>query len=102
MITIWKVRALLVDRSITPDEENDFLLQDNSDGVGPFIAHWDEAKLGPIPSEADLDLFQAEAVLLQKEAARNPDAELRAVLAKATTIAALKIAFTDWLAMKGV
>ena len=29
------------------------IMQDNSDGQGPFIAEWDETQLGPKPSEAD-------------------------------------------------
>lgn len=33
----------------------DFAIQDNSDGRGPFIAKWNEAKLGPKPDKAKLD-----------------------------------------------
>ena len=55
MITIWKVRALLIRRGITADEDKDFRLQDNSDGAGPFIAEWDAAKLGAQPTKAELD-----------------------------------------------
>ena len=109
MITIWKVRALLADRGIAPDEENDFLLQDNSDGAGPFIAEWDEAKLGTKPSEAELDAMQVEADALQAEAAKNPTDELdaalaavQATLASASTVAGLKTVFNDMIdAMRG-
>lgn len=31
----------------------DFRVQD--DGSGPYIAHWDEAKLGPRPTQEELD-----------------------------------------------
>jgi hypothetical protein len=33
--------------------ERDFTLRD--DGTGPYIAHWDEAKLGPRPTQEELD-----------------------------------------------
>ena len=28
-------------------------MQDNSDGLGPFVAFWDETQLGPRPTVAD-------------------------------------------------
>lgn len=34
--------------------QGDYLVQDNSDGNGPYIAQWDEAKLGPQPDAATL------------------------------------------------
>ena len=83
MITIWKVRALLADRGIAPDRENDFQLQDNSDGEGPFIAKWIISKLGPKPSEADLDTFKTQADALQAEAAKNPNDELASAISEA-------------------
>ena len=66
MITIWKVRALLIQRAVAVDEDRDFRLQDNSDGAGTFIAEWDVAKLGAKPIEAQLDVFQTEADVLQE------------------------------------
>lgn len=32
----------------------DYTVQDDSDGKGPYIAHWDVTKLGPQPDEATL------------------------------------------------
>lgn len=29
------------------------VLQDDADGLGPFIAHWDESELGPLPTTTD-------------------------------------------------
>ncbi len=82
MITIWKVQAFLAVRGIVPDEERDFRLQDNSDGAGPFIAHWNEDKLGAKPSEAELDALQTQADALQVEAMKDPSDELDAALAE--------------------
>lgn len=55
----------------------DYRVQDNSDGNGPYIAHWDEAKLGPQPDAATLQA--AEAAALRKAEARKKiaDAEAR-------------------------
>ena len=68
MITIWKIRALLIQRGVTADEDRDFLLRDDSDGTGPFIAEWDDVKLGAKPTEADLDALQTEADALRTAA----------------------------------
>lgn len=43
-------------------------LQDNSDGQGPFISYWDEAALGPQPSQATIDAADGTAAQ-QKQAA---------------------------------
>ena len=67
MIDAWKVRALLAQRGVTADERQDWLLRDLSKGAGPFLAIWDKAKLGPKPSEAELDALQAEADALAAE-----------------------------------
>lgn len=85
MITVWNVRALLASRGVTADEDReDFLMRDLSKGAGSFIAIWDEAKLGPKPSKADLNTFQVEADALRAEAeAKKPDNLLRAAIADA-------------------
>jgi hypothetical protein len=59
----------------------DYTLQDNSDGRGPFIAHWDEQKLGPRPSLESLALKESEAV-----AALSKKAEQEAIDKEITTI----------------
>lgn len=78
----WNIIAILKARGITP-AARDFLLVDNSDGQGPFIEFWDEAKLGPKPSQADLDAVQAEADALQVEALKDPTDELMAAISDA-------------------
>jgi len=54
----------------------DYTLQDNSDGKGVFIAHWDEAKLGTKPTAAQIsaatpaaNAAEAQATLNQKHRA---------------------------------
>ncbi len=37
--------------------ESDFVLQNNSDGQGPFIARWNEDALGPEPTLDELAAF---------------------------------------------
>lgn len=56
----------------------DFILQDNSDGTGPFIAKWDESKLGPKPTKAELDAVSvaAEQARLDAETSDKAKAEL--------------------------
>ena len=74
--------AILESRGVAA-EEGDFAIQDNSDGKGPFIAAWNEAKLGPKPTRADLDTAQAEADALQAAASKDPTDELAAAIAAA-------------------
>lgn len=59
----------------------DFSLQDNSDGNGPFIAWWDEVKLGPKPTKAELDAVSvtAEKARVDREASDKAKAELTAI-----------------------
>lgn len=59
----------------------DFVLQDNSDGNGPFIAWWDEVKLGPKPTKAELDAVSvtAEKARVDREASDKAKAELTAI-----------------------
>ena len=59
----------------------DFTLQDNSDGSGPFIAKWDEAKLGPKPTKAELDAVSAvaEQARIDKEASDKAKTELASI-----------------------
>lgn len=56
----------------------DFVLQDNSDGNGPFIAKWDEAKLGSKPTKAELDAVSivADKARLDAETSDKAKAEL--------------------------
>ena len=57
------------------DEDGDFLLQNNSDGQGTFIAEWKSAQ--PQPSVADIEAAHAEwqAEYDAQEYARNRQAE---------------------------
>lgn len=59
----------------------DFILQDNSDGTGPFIAKWDESKLGPKPTKAELDAVSivADKARLDAETSDKAKAELAAI-----------------------
>ncbi|MBI3024384.1 MAG: hypothetical protein HYY66_01665 [Candidatus Tectomicrobia bacterium] len=52
--------------------EGDFELRDNSDGKGPFISRWDEAKLGPAP---DLAALPGPPVFQGEEAASAQDVD---------------------------
>lgn len=46
----------------------DFSLQDDSDGKGPYIKSWDAAKLGPQPTQAQIDaaIPLAESAFIKK------------------------------------
>ena len=59
----------------------DFVLGDKSDGNGPFIARWDEAKLGPKPTKAELDAVSAvaEQARIDKEASDKAKTELATI-----------------------
>ena len=59
----------------------DFVLGDKSDGNGPFIARWDEAKLGPKPTKAALDAVSvaAEQARIDGETSDKAKAELTAI-----------------------
>lgn len=50
---------------------DDYVLQDDSDGKGPYIAKWDEKKLGKQPSDAQLskwiDEFQEPPPLTEED-----------------------------------
>lgn len=73
----WKVVALLKSRGITvgaPSLE-DFLIQDNSDGNGPFISEWDEVKLGPKPTVEELEAFMVEAEIEKQKVLDTPRLE---------------------------
>ena len=52
----WQVIEFLVSKGVTPGED-DFSIQDNSDGQGPFVARWNEATLGPEPTLSELQTF---------------------------------------------
>ncbi len=54
----------------------DYRVQDNSDGNGPYIAYWDDVKLGPQPDAATL--LAAESVALRRAEARKKIAEAEA------------------------
>lgn len=48
-----KIEAVLKARAVVGDPVQDYRIQD--DGYGPYIAHWNEAKLGPRPTQEELD-----------------------------------------------
>ena len=48
-----RVSALLATRGKAPDWTRNPTIQDNSDGLGPFVASWDVASLGARPTVAD-------------------------------------------------
>lgn len=50
-----KCVRILRSRGKTFDDRIDFLVQDNMDGNGPFIAHWDAVKLDAVPTQGELD-----------------------------------------------
>jgi len=50
----FAIVAILAARGVTQfDPTRDYRIHD--DGSGPYIAHWDEAKLGPRPTQEELD-----------------------------------------------
>ncbi len=73
----YKIREILAARGKTAGP-NDLVLQDDSDGNGPYIRDWDAVKLGPKPTAAELDAAagtafanQAAADLVRAEAYRR-------------------------------
>lgn len=72
----------LVIRHLYPNADpfSDYLVQDDSDGNGPYLKHWDEAKLGPRPTQAELDAV--DVAKIEHNAAI--DAQIRAEEAKQT------------------
>jgi hypothetical protein len=46
--------------AVGPSSTWDIILTDNSDGKGQSISQWNERKLGPEPTPADLARWQAE------------------------------------------
>lgn len=48
-----KIVSILAARGKTADFLRDVVLRD--DGAGPYIERWDEAKLGPRPTQEELD-----------------------------------------------
>ena len=50
----------------------DAVVQDDSDGQGPYIKHWDSDRLGPIPSLEDI---KAAGLLAEQEAAAERTAK---------------------------
>lgn len=59
----------------------DMVVQDNSDGNGPFIVTWNESKLGPKPTWAELAAVSvvAEQARTDKEESDKAKAELTAI-----------------------
>lgn len=49
----------------------DFVLQDNSDGNGPFITQWNETKLGPKPTKTTLGAVSAAAIAAKNAAVES-------------------------------
>lgn len=50
-----KLQSILAARGKSADFMRDAHLQDDSDGKGPYLKHWDEARLGPRPTQAEID-----------------------------------------------
>lgn len=48
-----KLHAILAARGKTADFTRDLIVQD--DGAGPYLKHWDEEKLGPRPTQEEID-----------------------------------------------
>lgn len=53
-----KLQAILTARGKSADFANDLRVQD--DGAGPYLKHWDEAKLGPRPTQEEIDAADGE------------------------------------------
>lgn len=56
-----KIQAWLASRGKRGDNLIDYALIDRGDGAGPQIMSWDEAKLGPQPTNADISSIIAQA-----------------------------------------
>jgi len=50
-----RLAHILAARGKTADFTRDVLCVDDSDGQPPRLAHWDSAKLGPMPTQAEVD-----------------------------------------------
>jgi len=50
-----RLANILAARGKTADFTRDVLCVDDSDGNPPRLAYWDEAKLGPVPTQAEVD-----------------------------------------------
>lgn len=64
-----KLQAILSARGKTADFANDLRVQD--DGAGPYLKHWDEAKLGPRPTQEEIDAITDAAVEADIQAKRE-------------------------------
>lgn len=53
-----KLQAILTARGKSADFANDLRVQD--DGAGPYLKHWDEEKLGPRPTQEEIDAADGE------------------------------------------
>lgn len=73
-----KCVAVLRSKAIAFDD-GDFEIRDNSDGAGAFIARWDQAKLGPVPSKTELDA-QSDAAGAIRDEALEKDADVSAAI----------------------
>jgi hypothetical protein len=67
----------------------DYRLQDDSDGRGPYIAYWNEAKLGQLPTQAKLDSAGAAAESAAAQERTRKEAIDQAI-AGDTTVQSLK------------
>lgn len=70
-----KLQAILSARGKTAKSPDDYYAQDNRDGQGEFIGRWDEEKLGPRPTQEEIDAITDAAV----EADIQAKAEIRAL-----------------------
>lgn len=59
----------------------DFELRDDSNGAGPYIAKWDESKLGQKPTKAELDAVSvvAEQARVDRETSDKAKTELASI-----------------------
>ena len=69
----------------------DVIVQDDIDGNGPHVAHWDEKKLGPFPDKVALqaasNAAKAAAVVAARIDKQKSIAVLKAVKAEALSVA---------------
>jgi len=71
------------------DPQNDFSLEDKSDGNGPYIAQWDTVKLGPRPTTAQLAAVTTVANKQESDRIKNKMIEKQLAANELTIIRAL-------------
>lgn len=73
---IDKIRYIFAARAKAGAPDADYMLKDHSDGLGPRIGAWDEAKLGPRPTDADLAALDTDQAYLDYVLAEAKAAKL--------------------------